>query len=119
MRGWTLGLAFAAIAVWTAGCPRSDPNDDTDQTDTDAADTDTVDTDVADTDVADTDTTDTDATDTDVQPDYAKVPFVHAGIYTLNSYLHFHDLVVTAVRYRVTPPASNGGSPIIDLARTR
>jgi hypothetical protein len=60
MRGWTIGLAFATIAVCTAGCPRSDPNDDTDQTDTDAADTDTLDTDAVDTDIADTDAVDTD-----------------------------------------------------------
>ena len=94
---------LAALAL-TACDAKGTGNEDTDATGNNLDDTDVA----ADTDVADTDVADTDTTDTDVQLEYAKVPFVHAGIYTLNSYLHFHDLVVTAVRYRVTPPASNG-----------
>jgi hypothetical protein len=97
-------LAFLLAALALTACDAKGTGSE----DTDASGTNPDDTDAADTDVVDTDTQDTDVNDTDIPPDYAKVPFVHAGIYTLDSYLHFHDLVVTAVRYRATPPASNG-----------
>ncbi len=80
-----------------------------DEGDTDVVGNDDVvnDTDVIgeDTDVIDEDT---DTTDTDVGPLFAKIPYVHAGIYSLGATLHFRDVIVTAVRYRTTPPASNG-----------
>lgn len=98
-----VSFLFAALAL-TACDAKGTGSEDTDATGHNLDDTDAGDTDVT----ADTDAQDTDAADTDVAPDYAKVPYLHAGIYTLGSYLHFHDLVVTAVRYRTTPPASNG-----------
>lgn len=97
-----------ALCSLAACAGADDTSKDTDEVPTDAIDDD-VDTDVADTDVADTDDTDTlDTADSGAGPLFASVPFVHAGIYPLNSRLRFRDLVVTAVRYRASPPASNG-----------